>query len=130
MIMNRRTHRFAAWIACFAILLATLAPTVSISLSKAGSSTMGEHCEVMGAMLAKTQGENLADDSAPSRGSLPFKYCPLCQVFGAQAGLLPSEPFEFSVAGRVQRLAFHSSFSSHAQSVWTVGQPRGPPVFS
>ncbi|HYD60616.1 MAG TPA: DUF2946 family protein [Noviherbaspirillum sp.] len=128
--MTRRTHRFAAWLACLAILLAALAPTVSIALSSADSDTMGEHCEVMGAMLAKAQGEDVSGDSTPARANLAFKYCPLCQVFGTQTGLLPSEPFEFSVVGRMQRLAFDSSFSSHAQSVWTAGQPRGPPVFS
>ncbi len=81
-------------------------------------------------MLAKAKGEDVSDSSVPDRANLAFKYCPLCQVFGAHAGLLPSEPFEFSIVGRVQRLAFHFRSFSHAQSVWTAGQPRGPPAFS
>lgn len=129
--MNRFTHRAAAWIACFAILLASLAPTVSIALSQFGvGASPGEHCSVMGAMLAKVQGADASGKPAPAKTNAPFKFCPLCQVHGAHASLLPAEPFEFSVPVRVLRLSVRFHSSSHAQSALGIAQPRGPPAFS
>ena len=123
--------RFAAWLACIAILVASLAPTVSLALSaeRTGAS-LGELCGATGAKRFSIWADNLPDPSPVKKDGQHFKHCLFCQLLGALAGLPPADGFMLPVPGIAHRVALLPSFPPRPQVAWAAGQPRGPPAFS
>lgn len=130
MNMTKSMHRMTAWIAFCAILLASLAPSISHAVAAAKGTPNGwmEICTVEGAKLVQVDG---GKPSTPSSGdkSLHFEHCPFCLNHAVAAGMPPADFVLPVVAGTsVVPLLFYQA--SHPLFAWTAAQPRAPPVLS
>lgn len=129
---NRYTRRLSAWIACFAILLAALAPSISHALAhadKSGFSIADEICSADGIKSIKALGGS-PQGSAPADTATHFEHCPFCLTHAGFVGLLPGEDMVIPLAaGSPIRppLFFHSPRPIFA---WAAAQPRAPPTVS
>jgi hypothetical protein len=124
---NRR--RFAAWLACFAVLLAALAPSISHAVSALkGQAAWVEVCTAAGTALVKLPGEQVPDQPRPN---LHAEHCVFC---GSHAGAfaLPAGDISLTVpvapgGGAMPTLYYRAPSPLF---VWAAGQPRAPPVIS
>jgi hypothetical protein len=130
--MSQRTRRFAAWIACFSILLAALAPSVSHALatgSRVGS-LWSEICSATSPKLIKTDDGKTSNSSSSSEIGMYFDDCPYCCTHAGSSGLPPSPTFTFPF---VRAALLHPSLfyqSPRPLFVWATAQSRAPPALS
>jgi hypothetical protein len=128
--MNRHRRRLTAWIACFAILLASLAPAVSHALAAAGKggfSLWAEICSAEGPRLQNVE-SHAAHDTAPTEHGMHFEHCPFCLTHAGSVALPSSaEPILLLPAGSpVQPLLFFHA--PRPLFAWVAAQPRAPPL--
>jgi hypothetical protein len=136
---TRTTRRMTAWIASFAILLATLAPSISHAVAAAKGIPNGwtEVCTVAGAKLVKLDDASASKEiskppskSAPAQKMSHFEHCPFCLSHALALGLPPGADFVMPVvAGTsvVPSLFYHAPRPLFA---WVAAQPRAPPALS
>lgn len=130
MNMTKSMHRMTAWIAFCAILLASLAPSISHVVAAAKGTPNGwmEICTVTGAKLVQIDD---GKSHTPSSGdkNLHFEHCPFCLNHAVAAGMPPGDFVLPVVAGTsVVPLLFYQA--SYPLFAWTTAQPRAPPVLS
>jgi hypothetical protein len=154
--MNRQTRRLAARIACFAILLASLAPSISHAIALAGLSNiktsvtpslpeassphdmnhMHDHASHTNEIHHQ---ESLQPDSSPATshspdshsGGLHFEHCPFCFTHAGSFAI----PFTdtlicFATAACTARMPVRFYQCATQIFVWDSAQPRAPPSFS
>lgn len=151
--LNRYQRRIAVWIACFAVLLAALAPAISHAINAA---RLAECCSENGSSAHHSPDEGSvepygghthpsahADHSTPADASadashsdhaskvgLHFEHCPFCFTHAGSFGLAPvtsitSQP---DVSGTLRPALFYRS--PQPLFVWTSPQSRAPPTVS
>jgi hypothetical protein len=121
------------WIACFAMLINALAPSVSHAVttwsSTPASPTM-EICTMNGVQsIGAMTGQPDGDHPVPGDAGIS-DHCPFCLPHGGSIGLPPSElPVHPVVAGHdlFPHLFFHAPYRMFS---WTAANPRGPPLTS
>lgn len=126
-----KTKLLFIWIACFAMLVNALAPSISYAVT-AGSSTpaspMMEICTMNGVRsVVATAGQ--PDNKHPAPGD-SGAHCPFCLSHGVNLGLPPSGmPVLLVVAGHdfFPPLFYHAPYRLFS---WTAANPRGPPLAS
>ena len=126
--LNRRLCELVSWIACFAILLAALAPALSHAVQRDVPAGWIEICSVTGAKLVRI------DDGAPSpseSGQQPTHadtHCPYCALHVDALGLPPSAPATVNLWA----LSFHVPelflLAPRPLFAWASAQPRAPPL--
>lgn len=129
MLTSKARARWVLWIACCAILLAALAPTLSRALTVAqGMAVPGlEICSVAGGMnmvpLKLSTG-----DSAPAKNAMQMGDCPCCSMHAATLDLPPVAlaPATGALITGLLPLLFYQSITP--LFAWTPLQPRGPPA--
>ncbi|MEO8600505.1 MAG: DUF2946 domain-containing protein [bacterium] len=126
------------WIACFAMLLNALAPSIShavtawnnTSSTSNASSPMMEICTMNGMQsMAAIPGQTAGDPSGP-RDAGTGGHCPFCLPHASGIGLLPADfPVLPIVAGHdvFPHLFYHAPYRLFS---WTAANPRGPPLAS
>jgi hypothetical protein len=123
--MKKVTRRFAAWLACCAILFAALAPSVSQAMAASFGGTWAEICSVGGAKLVKV----VAGDPASDTQDMPhFEHCPFCATHAGSFALLPGASVGFPL---LEPETGHPLLFFQAPSplpVWTTAQSRAPPA--
>jgi hypothetical protein len=130
--LHRYKRRFTAWIACVALLLASLAPTISHALAtqnKAGFLTSTEICSINGVKSQKAESKPLRN-SAPVDNGLHFEHCPFCFT---HAGFFGPPPSGETVVPLVTGSPVRPALFSHSPDplfAWVSAQPRAPPVVS
>lgn len=121
------------WIACFAILLNALAPSIShaISVRNGQPPAWIEICTVDGTKRI-TAALRDSSETAPVDNSIDhqFKHCPFCLSHAATFALPPPVTTSFDVMGGHD--PFPSLFYRSPQPLfsWVVANPRAPPVAS
>ncbi|RJG00323.1 DUF2946 domain-containing protein [Noviherbaspirillum sedimenti] len=130
MIHSRPIRYITAAIACMAILMATLAPSISHALSDAGKSRSlwAEICSTAGLKLVKLDlGSELPAHSEPANA---FEHCPFCQVHDGMLALPPS--VSLTLPAYQGGLPFPSLFyqATRPLFVWASPQSRAPPFHS
>lgn len=134
--INRATKRFAAWIACCAILMASLAPSISHALAAASNagSFWAEICSASGIKLLKVAddaaNQQASGSSSPAEKGLQFEHCPFCFTHAASFGLPPSAGFILPVVSGVPMRPSLFYQSPRPLFAWAAAQPRAPPVRS
>lgn len=130
--MNNSKPRLTAWIACFAVLLATLAPSISHALSAAQASNAGwaEICTFTGIKMVKVEHPEHHDSSAPTEMGLHFEHCPFCFTHGGSVGLLPTAGFLIPAASRDEALPPLYYHAPRPLFIWAAAQSRAPPSIS
>lgn len=129
MFISKGKASIVLWIACSAIFLATLAPTLSRALTVASGLAVPslEICSVAGGMnmLPATLSTDAPDTS---KGSMRMGDCPCCSMHADTLSLPPTALVLASgeiLTGLLPELFYQSATPLFA---WTPVQPRGPPA--
>lgn len=158
--MSRYLRRVAAWIACFAVLAASLAPSISHALYAAGltdyapASSAATHSLHSASLhdeehLTDMQGDASHEHAAHSHhvsvhepgpsGKMPqdshssalhFEHCPFCFTHAGSFGLAPFNAIIVVANAGSSTLPILFYRSPARLFAWTVSQPRAPPVLS
>jgi Protein of unknown function (DUF2946) len=155
--MNRQTRRWAAWIACFAILMASLAPSISHAMAAAGLSgytilvapssseaaiphdmdLMHDHHASHGYGIHHHESllpdASLATSHSPDShsGGLHFEHCPFCFTHAGSFAIPISDTLiSFAPAACAARMPVHFYQYTTRIFIWESAQPRAPPSFS
>ena len=122
--------RPALWIALFAILWASLAPSMAHGDSHAGHSMRVNMDYCTGASASSTSIEmpqdRAHDEQTPSHED--SHHCPLCRNPQANVGILPTPVIVLPAAAG--RMTYPALFyrASHPLYAWSAAQPRAPPA--
>lgn len=129
MIATRGKRAVVAWIACFAVLLSLLAPTIAQALRREAPAGWMEVCTAMGPRLVAADGT--ASGSTPE---LPAKHllqhCAYCSLHVTVLGMPPSPlsvPALSPLGDAVPELMLVAPRTLFA---WATAQPRAPPQVS
>ena len=129
MFTSKARARWVLWMACCAILLAALAPTLSraLTVAQGGAVPSLEICSVAGGMNMVPLKLSL-DDSTPAKNAMQMGDCPCCGMHAAVLALPPVSLAPASgalITGLLPALFYQSATPLFA---WTPLQPRGPPA--
>ncbi|MFL6718139.1 MAG: DUF2946 domain-containing protein [Burkholderiaceae bacterium] len=140
---NLHRQRITTWIAIFAVLLASLAPSVSHALAASGWTgylNEAERCSegdehASGHAAPMHEHDVHASHEAPASQSsadhaLHFEHCPFCFTHAGSFGTAPTAEFVtplISGSAVLPLLFFHSP---HPLFSWAAPQARAPPAFS
>lgn len=122
-----RSGRLAAWIALFAILLATLAPSVARAL-------MPPQHAMPWTDICTVAGSQTAHERAPASGSgqhegADFKHCPFCLTHADHLAL-PARAAEcFPAAAAAEPVSLPVA-TPPSRLIRVAAQPRAPPACS
>jgi hypothetical protein len=131
MRMTKSMHRMTMWIALCAILLASLAPSISHAIAAAKGIPNGwtEICTVNGAKLVKIDGAQSPAPTPAEKGT-HFEHCPFCLHHAVSLGLPPNSDFVMPVVEGSPVLPSLFYQASRPLFAWAATQPRAPPAFS
>ncbi|MET3130780.1 hypothetical protein AAKU55_001038 [Oxalobacteraceae bacterium GrIS 1.11] len=126
--LKRRTLHI--WIACLAILLNALAPSISHALAVTGvTSSMLEVCSVDGKKYVSL--DQATPEKSPVDSSLHhLQHCPFCMSHAGSFALPTSLNASFAVVGGhdlFPALYYHSPSPLFS---WSRAHPRAPPALS
>ena len=128
--MTLFTRRFAAWIACFAILLAALAPSISQAVTNAkqeSGSGWAEICSVAGIRFVQVDDDGAADGK--SGGTvMQMEHCAFCSTHAGSVGLPPSPVLPLPVASGTAIFPALYYQSPSPLFIWCTAQSRAPPA--
>ena len=126
--MKKLTRRLAAWVACFAMLFAALAPSVSHALSISRGATWAEICSVGGSKFVKVSADKGELPGSATQDSTHLEHCPFCATHATSVALPPSTGFTFLLIEVQETRPFLFFQSPHPLPIWTVAQSRAPPA--
>ncbi|MBY0239292.1 MAG: DUF2946 domain-containing protein [Burkholderiaceae bacterium] len=118
------------WIACCAILLNALAPTVSHAIAFArGVPASWEICRADGSRVTVSgQITSIGErGEAPGATNIPGMDCAYCQTHAGSFGLPPVIRASLPVQGS-HAIPFLFYRAPQPRPVWASAQPRGPPA--
>ena len=129
MFTSKARATLVLWIACCAILLAALAPTVSRALTVARGMAVPslEICSVAGGMNMVPIKPS-SQEPAPEQGAMQMGDCPCCSMHAATLALPPAglAPATGALIVGLLPVLFYQSINP--LFAWTPLQPRGPPA--
>ena len=130
--MTLFTRRFAAWIACFAILLAALAPSISRAVANAkqeSGSGWAEICSVAGIRFVQVlQADDGAADEKSGGKAMQMEHCAFCSTHAGSVGLPPSPVLPLPVASGTAIFPALYYQSPSPLFIWSTAQSRAPPT--
>jgi hypothetical protein len=124
-------QRFAAWIACCAVLLAALAPAISHALASHDvAQAWMEICTTEGEKTIQVAAEQSPESSTPKQHNDHFEHCPFCNTNNVATGLPPGVDIVLATIEHYR--VFPALFYQAPQGlfVWTPASSRAPPVVS
>ncbi|WP_251373313.1 DUF2946 domain-containing protein [Janthinobacterium sp. JC611] len=128
--MTLFTRRFAAWIACFAILLAALAPSISRAVANAkqeSGSGWAEICSVAGIRFVQVDDDGAADGKSGGK-AMQMEHCAFCSTHAGSVGLPPASPvLPLLVASGTAIFPALYYRSPAPLFIWSAAQSRAPP---
>jgi hypothetical protein len=141
MQVNRHRQWIATWIAIFAVLLASLAPSISHVLAAGGWtgylndttlwSEKSDHVAEQAAHAHDMHASHLPAESLPSVDhGLHFEHCPFCFTHAGSFGAPPTVEFVTPLAIGSPVLPLLFFHASHPLFAWAAPQARAPPSFS
>ncbi|KAB0332310.1 hypothetical protein NC77_10550 [Janthinobacterium lividum] len=129
--MTLFTRRFAAWIACFAILLAALAPSISQAVANAkqeSGSGWAEICSVAGIRFVQVDNDGAADEKSGGK-AMQMEHCAFCSTHAGSVGLPPAStvlPLLVASGTAIFPALYYQSPSP--LFIWSTAQSRAPPA--
>jgi hypothetical protein len=126
--MKRITRRFAAWVACFAMLFAALAPSVSHALSMSRGEIWSEICSASGTKFVKVSVDQGGIADPATQGSIHLEHCPFCATHAESFALPPNAGFIVPLIETQDTHPFLFFQAPHPLAIWTVAQSRAPPA--
>ncbi|MGE5650004.1 MAG: DUF2946 domain-containing protein [Bacillota bacterium] len=127
-----RIRYVAAWITCFSILLAALAPTIFHALSAARErhSYPADICSMSGPVADGMATRAAHHSPAPAQNGAAFEHCPFCLTHAGSFGLPPLSPSPLAVTRQAFLLPALFAQSPRPLFVWATPHSRAPPAFS
>jgi hypothetical protein len=129
--MTSFTRRCAAWIACFAILLAALAPSISQAVANAkqeSGSGWAEICSVAGIRFVQVDDDGAADGKSGGK-AMQMEHCAFCSTHAGSVGLPPTSPVvPLPVASGTAIFPALYYQSPSPLFIWSTAQSRAPPT--
>jgi hypothetical protein len=129
--MTLFTRRFAAWIACFAILLAALAPSISQAVANAkqeSGSGWAEICSVAGIRFVQVDNDGAAAEKSSGK-AMQMEHCAFCSTHAGSVGLPPASPvLPLLVASGTAIFPALYYQSPSPLFIWSTAQSRAPPA--
>lgn len=128
--MTLFTRRFAAWIACLAILLAALAPSISQAVANAkqeSGSGWAEICSVAGIRFVQVDA-GAPDDGKSAGKAMQMEHCAFCSTHAGSVGLPPSPIMPLPVASGTAIFPALYYQSPAPLFIWSTAQSRAPPA--
>lgn len=126
-MLRLRLQKIGSWLGLLAILMSTLAPTVSQAL--AAHDRLGQAL----ATYCSAEPDNSPaahDGKSPHSPAFHWQACAYCGML-AHAPVLPGTATVFAAAVSVVRAPIVTTrVAIHVPLVYTAAQPRAPPVFS
>ena len=123
-----RAHsRLTSWIAALAILLASLAPSLSHALASATGASWVEICTAQGAKWI--QADEDGAEPAPASANV-LEHCPYCSLQAPTLGLPPATGWSQPPLRLAQELPLAFLAAPRTLHAWLSAQPRAPPPFS
>ncbi|MEO6352841.1 MAG: DUF2946 domain-containing protein [Oxalobacteraceae bacterium] len=143
MVKLFKPRRLTIWIACFAILLNALAPSISYAMyamhsTSASSGTapiLMEVCTANGMKMVDVSGEKISDATLDANGDhkkpvAASSHCPFCLPHYCALFLLPTTASSFALPARQALMPALFYQSPQPLFSWIVAHPRGPPAAS
>ena len=124
---TRRGRRTVSrWIALFAILAVTFAPSITGLLSASRGQLWDQVCSATSPALSRPA---TTDDGSPATPHA-FEHCPYCALHADLAP--PPDARQASPGSAIAFRARPAAFvhAPRATAVWTSAQPRAPPLFA
>lgn len=129
--MTALTRRCAAWIACFAILLAALAPSISQAVANAkqeSGSGWAEICSVAGIRFVQVDDDGAANGQSGGK-AMQMEHCAFCATHAGSVGLPPTCPALLLPAASGTAILPALYYQSPAPLfIWSTAQSRAPPA--
>ena len=123
-----RTHRFAAWLASFAILLAALAPAISHAVAAVqGGASWVEVCTATGPALVKVAGEQAPAAPEQDGQGMHMEDCPFCLSHAGSFGLAPAAEAALPASLGTDPAPALFYQSPRPLFAWAAAQARAPP---
>lgn len=123
-----RTHRrLTSWIAALAVLLASLAPSLSQALASATGLDWIEVCTAQGSKWIQAGDDGTERAPGAAHG---LEHCPYCSLHTPTLGLPPAprlDALPLRLSHAIPRAFLAAPQTPHA---WVSAQPRAPPLFS
>jgi len=139
MTNNKKMHKSFAWLAIFAILLASLAPSISRAVYGQTIPASGwlELCTANGLQhlpVALFEGEQSPVSHTPKSpdpySGGHFEHCPFCVTQAFSFGLTPVEAVSLPLmALQGHDVPSHELPAPHARFIWQHNRARAPPFF-
>ena len=126
--MKKITRRFAAWIACFAMLFAALAPSISHAWSLAQGEVWTEICSVGGTKRVSVSAQHGSTTDPAKTDAAHLKHCAFCATHAGSLALPPGAGLTIALIDTQDSLPFLFFQSPHPLAIWTVAQSRAPPA--
>lgn len=126
--MKNITRRFAAWLACCAILFAALAPSISHAVAATHGQSWAEICSVAGAKFVKVSADEDAVADTLTKKTLHLEHCPFCATHAGSFALLPGAGIAIPLVDLTEPHPSLFFQSPHALPIWTTAQSRAPPA--
>ena len=130
--MTLFTRRLAAWIACFAILLAALAPSISQAVANAkqqSGSGWAEICSVAGIRFVQVVEDGTTEDGKSAGKAMQMEHCAFCSTHAGSVGLPPTSPvLPLPVAMGTAIFPALYYQSPAPLFIWSTAQSRAPPA--
>lgn len=139
MLIDRQGRRVVTWIATFALLLASLAPSISHVIFAAKWSGYPNETELCSAGTEHYEDSDLpaahaslTDHDAPAGQDhgLHFEHCPFCFTHAGSFGAPPTAEFTVPLAVGATVIPQLFLLSPRPLFTWATAQARAPPAFS
>ena len=129
MHLRRSSRLFTSWLAVLAILMVTLAPSISQALGGKYGASWVEVCSTVGSKWVQADGGATEPAPASSDAHL-LEHCPYCSLH-ANAIALPPAARGLTGAPALSH-AVPTAFLAAPRTLhaWVSAQPRAPPSFS
>ena len=121
------TRRFAAWIACIAMLFAALAPSISQAMSALPGDTFTEICSTSGSKFVKVTASTDDASHQSKHNVVHVEHCPLCATHAGTFALPPSAGFIIPLIETQETHPLLFFQAPHPLAIWTAAQSRAPP---
>jgi hypothetical protein len=125
--MKTITRRYVAWIACFTMLFAALAPSIAHAMSAARGEVWAEICSTAGTKFVKASADQPPADYAVKQQTLHLEHCPFCATHADSFALLPGPSFSIALLDTPDTHPLLFYRSPRPLAIWTTAQSRAPP---
>lgn len=130
MLTAKRWKNLGTWLACLAVLLVALMPSLSQALQREASNPWAEICTSLGAKRAAVD-DRAANDSAPTAPiEHLLQHCPYCSVHVTVLGMPPTPLPMVSLVPLQHTLPELFLAAPRTLFAWSSAQPRAPPRLS